>query len=176
MNTNLLDYSGESIEALSVGEWTPRTRQNVAGSTDITSDAPQNLVPFRFGSYSFGISKPPEWSYGMLSKIRNLGGLQANWDSYNSERIAPQCAKRVIDLVFLTLDSTTPMPSIVPTNRGGIQLEWHREGADLEIEIEPSLSHIHVYFEDQKSCEEQELSLPFNDYKKLERFLQRISS
>lgn len=30
------------------------------------------------------------------------------------------------------------MPSVHPTVRGGIQLEWHRKGLDLEIEVLPS--------------------------------------
>ena len=28
-----------------------------------------------------------------------------------------------------------PSPSIVPTSRGGVQIEWHVKGIDLEIEV-----------------------------------------
>ena len=35
------------------------------------------------------------------------------------------------------LDSRTPPPSVVPTWDGGVQVEWHRNGVDLEIEISP---------------------------------------
>ena len=35
------------------------------------------------------------------------------------------------------LDSGAPPPSVVPTYEGGVQVEWHRNGVDLEIEISP---------------------------------------
>ena len=35
------------------------------------------------------------------------------------------------------LDTRAPPPSVVPTWDGGVQVEWHRNGVDLEIEISP---------------------------------------
>jgi hypothetical protein len=31
-------------------------------------------------------------------------------------------------------------PTLVPTNGGGIQLEWHQNGVDLEVRFEPRSS------------------------------------
>ncbi len=41
----------------------------------------------------------------------------------------------------------TPVPQVVPSANGSIQLEWHTLGIDLEIEVE-SLSAFHVFFSD----------------------------
>jgi len=49
----------------------------------------------------------------------------------------------------------TPVPSIVPTNSGGIQLEWHRNGVDLEIEV-ISARKFGVLFVDPASGEERD--------------------
>ncbi len=29
-----------------------------------------------------------------------------------------------------------PMMSLVPTEKGGVQIEWHRDGWDIEIEFD----------------------------------------
>lgn len=44
------------------------------------------------------------------------------------------------DLAFqeLGLDAHPEMPSILPTGRGGIQFEWHRNSLDVELEILPT--------------------------------------
>ncbi len=34
-----------------------------------------------------------------------------------------------------TMTSETPRPSVVPTSHGGIQLEWHTRGIDLEVGV-----------------------------------------
>jgi len=50
-----------------------------------------------------------------------------------------------------------PPPAIVPLSDGGIQLEWHEGGVDLEIsfsDLEPG-----VYVEDRDSGEAAELPL-----------------
>jgi len=38
-------------------------------------------------------------------------------------------------------------PTIVPTLQGGVQLEWHRNGADIEIEFSSQgvVSDVYVY-------------------------------
>ncbi len=43
----------------------------------------------------------------------------------------------VLTILAKILDSSAPPPSVVPTHEGGVQVEWHRNGVDLEIEISP---------------------------------------
>jgi hypothetical protein len=40
-----------------------------------------------------------------------------------------------IFLLARTMRDDTPVPIIVPTNRGGVQLEWHKHDIDLEVEV-----------------------------------------
>lgn len=53
-----------------------------------------------------------------------------------------------------------PEPFITPTNRGGVVIEWHTRGIDLEIEVEaPDLYH--VSFENPNRSEEWEEDIHF---------------
>ena len=54
----------------------------------------------------------------------------------------------------------TPQPAVVPTVKGGVQLEWHACGIDLEIEIgQPGRFHV-TYEEPNEDVElEAELTL-----------------
>ena len=64
-------------------------------------------------------------------------------------------ATHLIGLLNTILDHDTPPPSVVPTWEGGIQVEWHRNGVDFEIEAGPSGS-IDFFFKDaDMECEGQ---------------------
>lgn len=70
-----------------------------------------------------------------LQAIDDLRKLEPNWDSYGAVVIEQKCidaAKLFVnDLVSMSL------PQVVPTNIGGVQLEWHENGLDIECSIEP---------------------------------------
>ena len=62
-------------------------------------------------------------------ELERLAALPPGWDSYGAKEITP-----------LAIDGCRAFAnsmSIVPTSEGGIQLEWHALGVDLEIEIAP---------------------------------------
>jgi hypothetical protein len=57
--------------------------------------------------------------------IGQLSALKPNWDSYGGSPIT--------EAALATVGSI----SVVPCSSGGIQLETHRDGFDIEIEIGP---------------------------------------
>lgn len=117
---------------------------------------------FWFGGYGFSCEQPiPTWARGLLRKISELGDLEEDWDSYGAQPIDPRCAVTAAEIILNLMDSEMPAPSIVPTTGGGVQLEWHRAGADLEIEIQ-SPTKVEVFFEDGRTGEEKELNLSVN--------------
>ena len=62
-------------------------------------------------------------------KLQALATLLPNWDSYGgrpSSRLALDGARRFFDGA-----------QVVPMSDGGIQLEWHLPGFDLEIDVAP---------------------------------------
>ena len=77
---------------------------------------------------------PPAWSSAVLSELVGLLELPEGWNSYRARRVDFDAVKHAVDLLFNVADRHTPRPSIVPTARGGVQIEWHGEN-DVEIEV-----------------------------------------
>ena len=93
---------------------------------------------------------PPTWLEPTVYALCSLLELEAGWDSYGGQPINPNCVKASLELASTVLRDDSPNPSVVPTSRGGIQLEWHTGGVDLEVEI-VSPSRIIGFFEDQRA-------------------------
>lgn len=86
----------------------------------------------------------------MDASINSLLTLEEDWDSYGASPVKLEFASTAIDLLQSVMHPNTPPPAIVPTAIGGIQIEWHTNGMDLEIEVE-STSRINVWFDDSRS-------------------------
>jgi hypothetical protein len=80
----------------------------------------------------------PAWLRPTLDRLGELLQLPEGWNSYRARRVEPGSAAVALNLLGETMLPTTPAPSIVPTPSGGIQLEWHIHGIDLEVGITPS--------------------------------------
>lgn len=107
----------------------------------------------------------PEWVIATVEKLCDLLWLNTNWDSYGAAPVDRFTVELALDILFAIMQRTSPLPSVVPTSCGGVQLEWHTGGIDLEIEIEPAGS-IDVLFCDQQINREWEGSLG-SDYSAL---------
>jgi len=90
------------------------------------------------------------WFVPVRHSVYELLSLEENWDSYGAAPIRQEFLASASSLLQSIMDEDTPLPSIVPTTPGGVQVEWHCDGIDLEIEIE-STSRINVYFEDART-------------------------
>jgi hypothetical protein len=106
-------------------------------------------------------------------KMEALLALAPGWDSYSATAIERDRAIAALGLIWLAIANGAPMPAIVPTSDGGIQLEWHRRGVDLEIRVISETS-FEVYFEDLSKQETQELEIAV-DFSPLKVFLDRVT-
>lgn len=70
-----------------------------------------------------------------LSRIKSFGKLGYNWDFYGAESISPISAYFAVSFLDFFVRQNILIPAVVPTTKGGIQLEWHTRGIDCEIEI-----------------------------------------
>lgn len=107
------------------------------------------VVPFNFN-----------WQVVALNKIQTLECLPFNWNSYGS--IPPTQAvlhlARLLLLSFLS-DRDMPDPDLSPVPGGGIQIEWHKEGRELELEIFPDGHFEFLRVEHDEILEEDSASL-----------------
>lgn len=76
----------------------------------------------------------PKWFEPAIVVLEQLLWLEPDWDSYGALKIDPYHACRILDVMSQVMCEDTPQPNIGPTNHGGIQIEWHEHGIDLEIE------------------------------------------
>lgn len=99
----------------------------------------------------------PRWLSPTIDKLTDLLALPMNWDSYEARPIDPKCALAALRLLGQVMHNDSPPPSVVPTNRGGVQLEWHSKGMGLEIDV-VSPGEFQVCYESSSESWERALS------------------
>ncbi len=100
--------------------------------------------------------RPPSWLLDVVNSLNSLLALAENWDSYGAHRISVDAGLAAIQVLLAVMEEKTPSPSIVPTPLGGIQLEWHKLGIDLEVEITPSKNYSILYEDETGETEPYE--------------------
>ena len=86
------------------------------------------------------------WVRDAFSQISNLTALRPDWDTYGAPAIRASAIAAVASFIIDHAYGDLSAPAVVPMSDGGVQLEWHRGGVDIEIafsEEEPG-----VYVED----------------------------
>jgi len=99
---------------------------------------------------------PAPWVEEVTTKMKELARLPVNWDSYGAKLVKAECMQYAVHGVLQEcMHGTTPAPSVVPTNTGGVMLEWHRGKIDLEVRVEIP-GEATVYYADAEVPEEKE--------------------
>jgi hypothetical protein len=120
--------------------------------------APARSVTTQTGGpeiFTLTISQTPsDWFGGALTRISELTGLPEDWDGYGAHRVD---AKWVAEAILFLTQIAHPgiaEPSIVPLADGGLQIEWHRAGLDVEVAL--SRDDPVIYVSDQETGEQTE--------------------
>lgn len=122
------------------GEWSG-TPVEEAG----TQSAIRVIVPGRL----------PGWVQPTAESLAALLQLPHGWNSYGAKRTDAHVVCAAFDLLASVMEDDTPGPSIVPTTRGGVQLEWHTANIDMEITFH-SPTRVEVYCEDIRTGQQWE--------------------
>ena len=115
-------------------------------------------------------AEPPRWAEPVATQLVGLLNLEENWDSYGGRRVDRAEVVGAFKLLANILDDYSPLPRIGPTGRGGVVIEWHQNGIDLEIET-LSPHRFLVAFEDDKSSWEREI---VSDFRPVVKALRRL--
>ena len=89
---------------------------------------------------------------------RALLQLPRGWNSYDAEPVSVAAFEQATEFLTTYLVEGVADPVLVPTVRGGVQLEWHRQGVDVEVEISPDGS-VSWCADDRRTGEEFETAL-----------------
>ncbi len=126
----------------------------------VVSPTPSNSGSTGWGArlpriYSFSVqSAAAPWIRDAVSKVSELTALRPDWDTYGANAVDAAAAARVAEFLLDHAFGDLSAPSVVPMTDGGLQLEWHRGGLNLEISF--SSTEPGVYIEDLDSQEIRE--------------------
>jgi hypothetical protein len=93
------------------------------------------------------------WLGEVIKKAGELLHLKPNWNSYGGKPIQKKAMAAALAFLERMMQAPTPRPQMVPTSQGGVQLEWHERGIDIEIEFYPDES-VGIAFEDEELKQE----------------------
>jgi hypothetical protein len=108
---------------------------------------------------SDGQGHKPWWASAVEERLQQLDVLEADWNSHGAD--APEPGSMLLAVrVIAALLGTQPgrsLPQIVPTRRGGLQLEWHFPDHDIEITFDPS-DAVWAYINDRHGSDDGPLT------------------
>jgi hypothetical protein len=116
----------------------------------------------------------PAWLADIQHQLQELLMLPENWNSYHARPITAAAVNAAGELLRNLAQADTPRPIVTPTVRGGVQLEWHTRGMDLDIELEGP-EQFEVLFEDPRNDLVYEDELHAADIPRLAEFVARLS-
>lgn len=67
-----------------------------------------------------------------------LRHLAAGWDGWRAQPLTEAAVVAALTIAFRLVDGHHLLPQIFPLPDGGLQLEWHVFGTDVEIEVDGS--------------------------------------
>jgi hypothetical protein len=102
-----------------------------------------------------------DWMLPIANALDELLSLPANWDSHGARALSLAYVPAVLQLLLEVMPDDAPLPAIVPTSGGGIQLEWHTRGIDLEVEF-VTPTRVWGLYEDLRSGQVWEAELTFD--------------
>lgn len=104
------------------------------------------------GPVVYIMTKSP-WASAILPRLERLVSLDADWDAEGGRPPSAGVVAKSLDLLSDFMGDNTRVPSVVPTPRGGLSLEWHTARESLEVEV-PETGPTTVYYRHKDTGEE----------------------
>jgi hypothetical protein len=124
------------------------------------------LAPGRaqFPNFYRTFDAPPErkWQIEVQSRLLKYLKMQPGWDSYSAPRIGWGTGMFALSILNDVMRTRTPIPQVVPSGAGGVQLEWHQKGIDLELHIAAPYD-CELWFQDHRNPQQPPVSLELTD-------------
>jgi hypothetical protein len=70
----------------------------------------------------------------LFQTVEKLKELPRGWDSYDGVPMREDVATKVYELGLALIPKETSF-HVIPLSDGGAQIEWHRDGIDVEIYV-----------------------------------------
>jgi hypothetical protein len=130
------------------------------GTVAITPPNPRLQYPNFLRHYE---SAPEQkWQITVLSKVLEFTKLAPDWDTYGSPPLKWDAGLFALAVLNQVMLRRTPIPQVVPTPGGGVQVEWHDRQLDIELHVRRPYD-CELWVEDQRTglSRSEELSSDF---------------
>jgi hypothetical protein len=97
----------------------------------------------------------PRWLEPSIRRAATLLSLPQNWDHQGAPPIDHKTVQIALDSLSLFMCPNGSLPQWTPTQRAGVQLDWHENGVDLEIAFEPGEPAGYAVFSDLETPENE---------------------
>ena len=106
----------------------------------------------QFDNFRRAYDAPPDrkWEVDIMQRLRELYALSEDWDGYGGAPLRHDVGMFALCLLKDVMRPRTPIPRLVPTPRGGLQLEWHEKDIDLELHVSAPYE-CELWFEDHRT-------------------------
>jgi hypothetical protein len=131
-----------------------------------------------YSNFAREYSAQPErkWQIEVVRAIVRFARLQSGWDSYSAPPLRRDAGLFALEILQAVMRPRTPPPQVVPSSSGGVQLEWHEKGIDLELHITAPYE-CEMWFRDSQNPQAQPISLEItNDFSELKRPIELLST
>ncbi len=78
----------------------------------------------------------PPWINPLIEQFQRVLALNEGWDGASARPITSDALATALTVLEETMAWDTLAPKVVPVTDGGIQLEWHCAGVDLEVYVD----------------------------------------
>ena len=75
------------------------------------------------------------WKSVVTDRLNELCALPVGWDGYAGKPVSFICASFAANMLARLSRDNVPPPSIVPGSDGTLQVEWHRNMFDVELDV-----------------------------------------
>jgi hypothetical protein len=106
-----------------------------AKSASTTSMAAKPRSQYSNFRQAFNSEPERKWQIEVQNKLLEYVNLSDGWNSYGAPPVTWDAGMFALNLLNDVMRPRTPIPQVVPTSVGGVQLEWHEKGIDLELHI-----------------------------------------
>jgi hypothetical protein len=129
-----------------------------------TSTAPISRRATSYPNFAVAYDTPPErrWQVEVQSRLVKYAKMDSGWDTYGAPSIGWDTGLFALSVLNDVMRARTPIPQVVPSSAGGIQLEWHQKGIDLELHITGPYQ-CELWFQDHQHPDEPPLCLDLTD-------------
>ena len=91
-----------------------------------------------------------KWQVEVLTPLLRFVHNPVGWDSYQGQPLRWDAGLFALSVLNTVMRQRTPIPHVVPSAAGGVQLEWHEKDIDLELHITAPYE-VELWYEDHRT-------------------------